>query len=32
MKKYFEMYSPNEALINEIAKLREENKRLKKLF
>ena len=32
MKKYFELYSPNEALINENAKLREEIKRLKKLF
>lgn len=32
MKKYFEMHSPNEALINENARLREENKRLKNLF
>lgn len=32
MKKYFEIYSPNEELLAEIAQLREENRRLKKLF
>lgn len=32
MKKYFEFYSPNEALMNENIKLKDENSRLKKLF
>jgi hypothetical protein len=32
MKKYYELSSPNMALINENARLQEENKRLKKMF